>query len=145
MIFIILIYIIIILYQQSTLYHYVGVLIIQHSTIITKMDRVLRVLVFGLLTLALGISSAEAGKRVALVIGNDSYKTLPDLDNARTDARGMAAKLKELGWSVILKQDASGGLEVKNARGYFPVVGLGAYDAPPPPAPHPAGRGAAIR
>ena len=32
---------------------------------------------------------------------------MPDLNNARTDARGMAAKLKELGWSVILKQNAS--------------------------------------
>ena len=31
---------------------------------------------------------------VALVIGNDSYKSLPNLNNARTDARGMAAKLK---------------------------------------------------
>ena len=44
---------------------------------------------------------------MALVIGNDSYKSLPNLNNARTDARGMAAKLKELGWSVILKQNAS--------------------------------------
>ena len=59
------------------------------------------------LVLSFGVSSAEAAKRVALVIGNDSYKSLPDLNNARTDARGMAAKLKELGWSVILKQDAS--------------------------------------
>ena len=59
------------------------------------------------LVLSFGIPSAEAAKRVALVIGNDSYKSLPDLNNARTDARGMAAKLKELGWSVILKQDAS--------------------------------------
>ena len=41
------------------------------------------------------------------MIGNDSYKSLPNLNNARTDARGMAAKLKELGWSVILRQDAS--------------------------------------
>ena len=32
---------------------------------------------------------------------------MPDLNNARTDARGVAAKLKELGWSVILKQNAS--------------------------------------
>ena len=32
---------------------------------------------------------------------------MPDLNNARTDARGMAVKLKELGWSVILKQNAS--------------------------------------
>ena len=59
------------------------------------------------LVLSLGISSAETAKRVALVIGNDRHKSLPDLNNARTNARGMAAKLKELGWSVILKQDAS--------------------------------------
>ena len=66
-----------------------------------------RLLAIAALVLSLGVSSAEAAKRVALVIGNDSYKSLPDLNNARTDARGMAAKLKELGWSVILKQDAS--------------------------------------
>ena len=66
-----------------------------------------RLLAIAALVLSLGIPSAEAAKRVALVIGNDSYKTLPDLNNARTDARGMAAKLKELGWSVILRQDAS--------------------------------------
>jgi len=41
------------------------------------------------------------------VIGNDSSKSLPDLNNARNDARSMAAKLKELGCSVILRQDAS--------------------------------------
>ena len=66
-----------------------------------------RLLAIAALVLSFGISSAEAAKRVALVIGNNSYKTLPDLNNARTDARGMAAKLKELGWSVILRQDAS--------------------------------------
>ena len=44
---------------------------------------------------------------MALVIGNDSYKSLPNLNNARTDAHGMAKKLEELGWTVILKQNAS--------------------------------------
>jgi|AACY02.14.fsa_nt_gi hypothetical protein len=29
-------------------------------------------------------SVADAAKRVALVIGNDSYATLPDLNNGRT-------------------------------------------------------------
>ena len=66
-----------------------------------------RLLTIAALVLSLGISSAEAAKRLALVIGNDSYKNLLDLNNARTDARSMATKLKELGWSVILKQDAS--------------------------------------
>ena len=50
---------------------------------------------------------AEAAKRVALVIGNDTYKTLPDLNNAKADARGMASKLKSLGFDVILKLNAS--------------------------------------
>ena len=41
----------------------------------------------------LAASVTHAAKRVALVIGNDTYETLPALNNARTDARGMAAKL----------------------------------------------------
>ncbi|MBT3334655.1 MAG: caspase family protein, partial [Rhodospirillaceae bacterium] len=50
---------------------------------------------------------AEAARRVALVIGNDTYATLPTLNNAATDARGIARKLKGLGFEVILKIDAS--------------------------------------
>ena len=46
------------------------------------------------------------GRRVALVIGNDDYQTLPDLNNARKDARGMAGKLRTLGFDVILKINA---------------------------------------
>ena len=60
-----------------------------------------------LLVLLIGMSSAEADKSIALMISNNSYKTLPDLNNDRTEVLGMAAKLKELGWSVILKQNAS--------------------------------------
>ena len=55
--------------------------------------------------LIVSISSVEAAKRVALVIGNDSYKTLTKLNNARKDAKDMAGKLKELGWEVILETD----------------------------------------
>ncbi|MBT4490960.1 MAG: SH3 domain-containing protein, partial [Rhodospirillaceae bacterium] len=55
----------------------------------------------------LAAPGVHAAKRVALVIGNDSYDTLPDLNNAATDARGMAAKLTELGFDVILKLNAS--------------------------------------
>ncbi|MBT4486226.1 MAG: SH3 domain-containing protein [Rhodospirillaceae bacterium] len=43
---------------------------------------------------------------MALVIGNDTYDTLPALNNARADARGMAEKLRSLGFEVILKLDA---------------------------------------
>ena len=47
------------------------------------------------LTSAAGVALAET--RVALVIGNNDYATLPDLNNASRDARDIAAKLKELG------------------------------------------------
>jgi hypothetical protein len=42
-----------------------------------------RLLSIAALVLSFGISSAEAAKRVALVIGNNSYKRLQDLNNAR--------------------------------------------------------------
>ena len=62
-------------------------------------------LVIAFVFLIVSISSVEAAKRVALVIGNDSYKTLTKLNNARKDAKDMAGKLKELGWEVILETD----------------------------------------
>jgi hypothetical protein len=42
------------------------------------------------LVMAIGLgwtAAADAAKRVALVIGTDSYKSLPDLNNAVTDAK----------------------------------------------------------
>ena len=53
--------------------------------------------------------SASTGSRHALVIGNNNYVTLPDLNNAARDARDMAAKLGELGFKVTLKIDANRG------------------------------------
>ena len=50
-----------------------------------------------LFTAAAGISAttwASTGLRHALVIGNNDYATLPDLNNASRDARDIAAKLK---------------------------------------------------
>ena len=51
--------------------------------------------------------SAQAERRVALVIGNDKYAHLPNLNNAGKDARDMAAKLKTLGFEVIGRYNAS--------------------------------------
>ena len=48
----------------------------------------------------------EAGRRLALVIGNDAYEAAP-LQAARNDARSMARVLTELGFSVTLLQDAT--------------------------------------
>ena len=57
---------------------------------------------------ALGAGSAFAERRIALVIGNSSYKN-PDLTllNPKNDAEDMAAVLKDLGFEVVLSIDAS--------------------------------------
>ena len=60
-----------------------------------------------LVMLSLAGPGRAASDRIALVIGNDSYKALPALRNARNDASGIAAALEALGWEVILKLDAS--------------------------------------
>jgi len=78
-----------------------------NTATVLSMQQVTNLLSLALLVLLIGISSAEAAKRVALVIGNNSYKTLPDLDNARKDADGIASKLRSLGWDVVLKKDLS--------------------------------------
>ena len=65
-----------------------------------------------LVTAATGISAttwASTGLRHALVIGNNDYATLPDLNNASRDARDIAAKLKELDFKVALKISANRG------------------------------------
>jgi hypothetical protein len=49
-----------------------------------------------------GLSSA---RRMALVIGNDDYLSIARLDNARNDARSVAAELAKLDFAVSQHQD----------------------------------------
>jgi hypothetical protein len=70
--------------------------------------------VFGRLVIALvlmaGWSSAPSlsatEKRVALVIGNGSYQTIPNLDNPTRDAVLIAEKLRAVGFDVDLTTDS---------------------------------------
>lgn len=50
---------------------------------------------------------ALAEKRVALVVGNDDYETLPDLKKAVNDARAVSSALSELGFAVIIGENLS--------------------------------------
>ncbi|MBM3555443.1 MAG: caspase family protein [Alphaproteobacteria bacterium] len=69
------------------------------------MGRMISFLLAG--AMALGASLAQAQeKRVALIIGNDAYKSLPALNNAVADARAMDRKLKEVGFQTILRTNA---------------------------------------
>jgi hypothetical protein len=48
---------------------------------------------------------ATQARRLALVIGNDSYQSVARLQNARTDARAMAEALGRTGYKVRLRTD----------------------------------------
>jgi uncharacterized caspase-like protein len=56
--------------------------------------------------LALAASAAMAADRVALLIGNNAYASTP-LRNAVNDARDLSEALKELGFHVIVRENAS--------------------------------------
>jgi hypothetical protein len=50
-------------------------------------------------------ASIQFANRKALVIGNDSYKSIPKLANARADAKAIAEGLSKVGYAVTLKTD----------------------------------------
>lgn len=51
------------------------------------------------------VAALNSGKRKALVIGNDLYRNVPKLDNARSDARAMGQSLESLGFKVTVALD----------------------------------------
>lgn len=69
------------------------------------MMRLAGVVVVSLALWSLTAVAASADKRVALVIGNSAYVHAPPLANPRNDAADMAAKLKELGFEVVVGLD----------------------------------------
>jgi tetratricopeptide (TPR) repeat protein len=48
-----------------------------------------------------GPAAANAGRRIALIIGNGAYKNVHPLDNPPRDARLIAASLKDLGFQTV--------------------------------------------
>jgi uncharacterized caspase-like protein len=58
-----------------------------------------------LLLLGLTLAATAQARRLALVIGNDSYQNVQPLNNARADAKAIATELQAVGFAVTLKQD----------------------------------------
>jgi len=58
-----------------------------------------------LLLVGLTVAAPAQARRLALVIGNDSYQNVQPLKNARADAKAISAELKAVGFDVTLKQD----------------------------------------
>ena len=50
-------------------------------------------------------ASVQMAKRKALVIGNDSYRFIAKLSNAREDAKAVAENLSKVGYTVTLRTD----------------------------------------
>lgn len=62
-------------------------------------------LLFAVLIWPLSVPAETSGRRVALVIGNSAYESLPKLTNPSNDASDIANKLAGLGFEVILGVD----------------------------------------
>jgi Caspase domain len=68
--------------------------------------------VLGLLLFAFGLAiclpgPAQAEKRVALLVGNNGYQSLPRLERAINDAHALGEVLKKLGFKVFVGEDQS--------------------------------------
>jgi uncharacterized caspase-like protein len=89
-----------------------------------------RVLVTAAITIRLFCTSiwpdsAFADKRVALVIGNSAYQSVPALRNPTRDAQAIAAKFKQAGYDVVSAHDVSN-LQFKRVVRQFENIAIDA-------------------
>ena len=68
---------------------------------------VIRFLALLVLVFIASTSFSQTPKRFALVIGNDSYRTVEPLKNARNDARAFAQTMRDAKFEVIAQDDLS--------------------------------------
>ena len=71
-----------------------------------RLSQFLRLCLFGIVTLALLPAAADAaGRKLALVVGNQAYTQLPGLVTPVEDAQGVSNALRDLGFEVTLLTD----------------------------------------
>jgi hypothetical protein len=79
------------------------------SGVTTQVERLWRrlapPLLFCLGLLLAGLAPAQAERRVALVIGNSTYKSVVALSNPKNDAEDVATSLRDLGFEVMIRLD----------------------------------------
>jgi uncharacterized protein len=83
-----------------------------------KWHRVLIVLLFAMNWLGAVSSPADAGVRLALVLGNSKYEAVPVLDNPSNDAADLAQALRRVGFEVIEQRDATREAMAKAVRDF---------------------------
>src|SRR6478752_7702818 len=67
------------------------------------------------LPMMLAADAARAEKRVALIVGNSSYQTVPQLANPSRDANAVAKMFRDAGFDTVDIQIDVGNLEFKRA------------------------------
>jgi uncharacterized caspase-like protein len=81
--------------------------------------RAFHILALALLTCGLISGPAVADKRVALVIGNASYKHAPRLANPENDAAAIGLLLKESGFEVVETRQNLSGADMRRSMREF--------------------------
>jgi hypothetical protein len=71
-------------------------------------------------------SSAAAGRRVALVIGNSAYRNVPPLGNTIADAVGLAQLFRSAGFETVISRTDLGVLDFKRTIREFLLTAEGA-------------------
>ncbi len=77
---------------------------------------------WAILSMVLAPDSAWAEKRVALIVGNSTYQTVPQLPNPSRDAGSVAKMLKDAGFDSVDIQLNVGNLEFKRAIRKFETM-----------------------
>lgn len=73
---------------------------------IERLSHILMRCLLGLFALSLtGHSADAAGRKLALIVGNEAYETLPGLSTPVADAQAMSKALRDLGFEVTLLTD----------------------------------------
>ena len=83
-----------------------------------KLHRSLIVLLLVASWFAVNSSPADAGVRLALVLGNAKYEAVPALDNPSNDAADLAQALRRVGFEVIEQRDANREAMAKAVRDF---------------------------
>ncbi len=74
------------------------------------------------ITTALAPASAWAEKRVALVVGNAAYQSVPQLPNPSRDANAVAKMFRDAGFDTVETQIDVGNLDFKRAIRRFESI-----------------------
>src|ERR1700750_3351134 len=79
-----------------------------------------------ILSMVCAPATAWAGKRVALIVGNSTYQTVPQLPNPSRDAASVAKMFKDAGFDTVDLVLNVGNLEFKRAIRKFEAAAGGA-------------------